>query len=1040
MFVVNLDGNVISSTEIGQIGRNVSGEAYFTKTIENGTWTSELRCPQGLRKSGIFEIGALLLSNLNREPIGIIVNRYSSDYMGKVTYNERSDGSKKVKRPEALGETGELYIVNRDKLMVTGSRFIKDAVFKQVVDTVGVQVANENKIGMVGIYSGYRGKSVLGASRYFEKSGWILLAEKDAVEAFAPLVFLRNSTAILGIVGIIVIVAVSIVLSRGITRPIKKLARYSQNIAKGELAEQITVASKDEVGSLARSFEKMRLNLTELIGKNNEAREDWESTFNAVTDIIIIYDKDYKLIRCNNVLLNKLNIKSEEIVGKQCNEVFNQNYSKYSHICPVIETNKSLKSVTREVEVPNMGGFYNIKTFPRFNLEDDFIGIVQVMRDITERKKAEEVITKLSSAIEQSPATVTITDTEGNIEYVNPKFTQLTGYTPEEVIGCNPSILKSGEKTAEEYRELWKTIKSGGTWQGEFHNKKKNGELYWESASISSITNKEGEITHFLAVKEDITARKQAEMELTNTNKILLRKNRELSIINDVGDIFPHSLGFERTLDNVLNKILEIFEVEVSGIYMIDEQSGQLRLMDCKGFSKRATEILEKYAIGDRFYNSVAKTHEAVIIENIKSDKYLSSVIKGKDGILSIAVTPLISQEKVIGTLFLLTMKHHHFAEEDIQFLTVFGSQIGIAIDNCMLFNKIRRNKEEWEDTFNTISDSICIVDKDFRIIRANNGTTNLVDMEMDNITGKYSYEIFYGTGIPVDECPVVNCVESKKVQYAEIYSINLNRLLFITAFPRFDEKGRIINVVQVVRDVTEQRAFEDQLRTSYKMASLGRLTAGVFHEVLNPLNIISSHIQLLLIEAEKGSKAEEDLKSIQEEIARIVKISDSLLRFSRKENSKAEETEINDILERVISIVEPELKLRSIKIIRKFDVNLPHVTANSGELRQVFLNLITNARDAMPDGGNIIVETQSLKKEERPFTRIQFIDTGNGIEEEVIENIFEPFFTTKEEGKGTGLGLSESYHIIENHGGILSVKSEIGKGTTFIIDLPVMT
>lgn len=137
-----------------------------------------------------------------------------------------------------------------------------------------------------------------------------------------------------------------------------------------------------------------------------------------------------------------------------------------------------------------------------------------VARDITERKRVEDKLRQLSQAVEQNPASIVITDPAGNIEYVNPKFIEVTGYSLAEVLGKNPRVLKSGEKSPEAYRELWQTITSGKKWCGEFYNKRKNGELYWESASISPIRDRAGCVTHFVAVKEDITARKQAETEL----------------------------------------------------------------------------------------------------------------------------------------------------------------------------------------------------------------------------------------------------------------------------------------------------------------------------------------------------------------------------------------------------------------------------------------------------------------------------------------------------------------------------------------------
>lgn len=148
--------------------------------------------------------------------------------------------------------------------------------------------------------------------------------------------------------------------------------------------------------------------------------------------------------------------------------------------------------------------------------------------EVAERRQKEERLRKFSHAIEQSPSSIIITDTKGTIEYVNPKFMQLTGYTPEEIIGENPRILKSGTTPPEEYKQLWTTITSGGEWRGEFYNRKKTGEFYWESASISPIKNQEGVITHFVAIKEDITKYKQTELEYQKANESLKRQFEEL--------------------------------------------------------------------------------------------------------------------------------------------------------------------------------------------------------------------------------------------------------------------------------------------------------------------------------------------------------------------------------------------------------------------------------------------------------------------------------------------------------------------------------
>ena len=169
-----------------------------------------------------------------------------------------------------------------------------------------------------------------------------------------------------------------------------------------------------------------------------------------------------------------------------------------------------------------------------------FIGII---RDISERIHAAEQLNKLSGAIKQSPVSIIITDAQGNIEYVNPKFTQVTGYEYDEIIGQSPRILKSGETPPEEYKRLWDTITAGEQWRGMLHNVKKNGELFWESATISPIRNMDGEITHYLAVKEDITERLETENQLVHALKVEAAGQLTSGIVHDFNNLLTIITG-----------------------------------------------------------------------------------------------------------------------------------------------------------------------------------------------------------------------------------------------------------------------------------------------------------------------------------------------------------------------------------------------------------------------------------------------------------------------------------------------------------------
>ena len=189
------------------------------------------------------------------------------------------------------------------------------------------------------------------------------------------------------------------------------------------------------------------------------------------------------------------------------------------------------------------------------------IGVLWVMAFVIwQRKRADEEVRKLSLAVEHSPVSIIITDKAGNIEYVNPKFVEVTGYSTGEVTGKNPRILKSGEMPSGDYKRLWETIGGGGEWRGEFHNRRKNGELYWEWASISPIYGADGQIAHFLAVKEDITERKRMEHSLAETldfnQKIISNAPAGILVFKASGQCVLANEAAARTLNATVPQLL----------------------------------------------------------------------------------------------------------------------------------------------------------------------------------------------------------------------------------------------------------------------------------------------------------------------------------------------------------------------------------------------------------------------------------------------------------------------------------------------------
>ena len=242
-----------------------------------------------------------------------------------------------------------------------------------------------------------------------------------------------------------------------------------------------------------------------------ESEENLRAILNSSTASVLLMDTAGTILALNKTSARTLGKYADELVGSCL----------YDAVPPEVSKGRRVRveEVIREgtpvrFEDQRDGRWFGHSVYPVFDEDGKVTRLTIYARDITEHKNAEEELRKLSRAVEQSPASVMITDAEGTIEYVNPRFLKLTGYTTTEAIGQNPRILKSGEQPPELYRELWETITRGERWQGQFLNKKKNGDLYWEDVSISPIRNDEGVITHFVGVKMDITDRKKAEEAL----------------------------------------------------------------------------------------------------------------------------------------------------------------------------------------------------------------------------------------------------------------------------------------------------------------------------------------------------------------------------------------------------------------------------------------------------------------------------------------------------------------------------------------------
>jgi signal transduction histidine kinase len=238
------------------------------------------------------------------------------------------------------------------------------------------------------------------------------------------------------------------------------------------------------------------------------------------------------------------------------------------------------------------------------------------------------------------------------------------------------------------------------------------------------------------------------------------------------------------------------------------------------------------------------------------------------------------------------------------------------------------------------------------------------------------------------------------------------------------------------IEDITERIRLEEQLQQSDKLSSIGLLAAGVAHEVNTPLTGISSYSQMLMAQLPPGDPRQQLLEKIYRQTSRASSIVNNLLNFSRVSDARFSAVDLHQVLDDTIQLLEAQLHNTEIEVVRHYTESLPSLPGNAPKLQQVFMNLILNARDAMPRGGRLAISTAH----EGGWIAIRFADNGLGIAPEHLNRIYDPFFTTKQIGKGTGLGLAVSYGIIQDHGGEIVVESKAGEGTVFQINLPLTT
>ncbi len=385
------------------------------------------------------------------------------------------------------------------------------------------------------------------------------------------------------------------------------------------------------------------------------------------------------------------------------------------------------------------------------------------------------------------------------------------------------------------------------------------------------------------------------------------------------------------------------------------------------------------------------------------------------------------------------------------------GTEIlGIARDvteRRKLEEEVARTRDELQVLFNSITDGINVVDRDYNIIKANEGMAKQRGVPVEDMIGHKCYEIFYNRQKPCENCLVEETLKTGKTYFKTRERIRSDGTAVsadVFTFPVFDHEGQVIQVVEYSRDVTERKQLEQQLLQAQKMESIGVLAGGIAHDFNNLLSGILGYASLLKTKTQKEDSLYKYADTIEQSAVKAARLTQQLLTFSRGDKFRTETVNITEIAEETLQILERAID-KNISIKKEFLPDIWAIEVDPSQIEQVLLNICINARDAMPTGGvltiktkNVILEEESLADypETAPgnYAKITISDTGTGIARDIQHRIFDPFFSTKDKSKGTGLGLSVVYGVVKNHGGFINLKSEPMKGTTFEIYIPAST
>ncbi|RKY32114.1 MAG: hypothetical protein DRP74_03270 [Candidatus Omnitrophota bacterium] len=708
-----------------------------------------------------------------------------------------------------------------------------------------------------------------------------------------------------------------------------------------------------------------------------------DAILSSIPDAMILLDREGKIATVNKVAQDLLGYSKYELENKPFSEILSVGVEE--GLLKRILSGESIKEA--DLKLKHIRSEEVVVKFSSSALNDskgNMFGVICVVTDLAKRNQVRATLLesekKYNLIAEHQKNYIIRLDLNRRFDFVSPSLCKLLVKKEEELLGRD-FLVFIYERDQEAILEAMERLKRPPYNVYIEHEMMTKYGARWICWTFQSLFDDNNNTTGILGVGEDITERKRSNEALRESEK----KFQDLT--EDTTDfIWEVNRNWTYTFANSKVKDLLGYDVRVvigeSPFYFLSEEEAD-----------RVENFLEEKARNkEPFYN-----FESV---NMHADGYLV--------VLETSAVPILDESGVL--------KGYRGISRDVTERKKFDDQLLHAA-------------EEWRTVFDSISDMVILIDKDYRITRMNMAFANAFKTHPKKIVGKFCYKMIYGEDKACIECPHRYVMERGHPQTAELDLTDSKLGIYaqISASPVFGKAKGAVASVCIIKDITQRKNNERDA----ELTQLAELVSDITLKINDPLMIILGRAQLSLTSDITDEKLKADLKTIIEESESIREVISKLIVFSRPHKEDFKALDVAKCVEAAISLQEPKLKLANINIKRNFASGLPMILGDQRQLQEVIINLLNNAHEAMPKGGLIIVATSLDEK----FIKIEIQDNGEGMTKEVLRKISRPFFSTKE--KSVGLGLSACYTIIKAHNGQMHFASKPGQGTTVTILLP---